>query len=454
MADAGPRRKDEDRPSVLNVLAQPFVKIVDRWMPDPFIFAILLTILTYILAVTVAGYGPVESVEAWGNGLWDLLAFTTQIAMTLVTGYALANTPLVQKIIAAATGRIKSAGAAYAIVTIVAALASLISWGMGLIVGALMARETAIACKRRGLKVHYPLLVASGYAGFVLWHQGLSSSTALVIAGEDHFLADRMGVIPITETILTSTNLLIILSVLLTLPVLMMLMRPAERDVIEFAQEETAEAPPEPRDTPADRIGHSRVLNIVIGAAAVFYLLWTLFAAGGSVDLNFINMSFLTAGILLTTSPAHYVRLITEGGRTLGPIIIQYPFYAGIMGLMMASGLAAMLSNSLASFASADTLPFWAFLSGGIVNIFVPSGGGQWAVQGPVMIEASRALDADLARVALGVAIGDQWTNMIQPFWTIPALAIAGLQVRHIMGYCVLALIWTGIIFSAGLLLF
>ena len=172
------------------------------------------------------------------------------------------------------------------------------------------------------------------------------------------------------------------------------------------------------------------------------------------MDLNFINMSFLTAGILLTTSPAHYVRLITEGGRTLGPIIIQYPFYAGIMGLMMASGLAAMLSNSLASFASADTLPFWAFLSGGIVNIFVPSGGGQWAVQGPVMIEASRALDADLARVALGVAIGDQWTNMIQPFWTIPALAIAGLQVRHIMGYCVLALIWTGIIFSAGLLLF
>ncbi|MGQ3675123.1 short-chain fatty acid transporter [Xanthobacter sp. TB0139] len=442
-----------ERGSVLNAFANPFVKLMERWMPDAFIFAILLTILTFVLAITVAGQSPQAAVIGWGDGVWKLLTFTAQISMTLVTGYALANTPLMQRGINAAASSIHSAGAAYTLVTFVATAASLVSWGMGLIVGAVVAREVANVCRKRNVKVHYPLLVASGYAGFVLWHQGLSSSVALKVAEEGHFLSNITGTIPLSDTLLSSTNIIIVLVVFLTLPFVMRLMRPADKDCIEFdpGHVEPQQGEHHANPTPAERISESRWLNWIVGLAGVFYLVSKVMN-GGTIDLNFVNFGFLIAGILLTNSPIHYVRLITDGGRTLGPIILQYPFYAGIMGIMMSSGLAQIMSEALAVAATADTLPFWAMISGGVVNMFVPSGGGQWAVQGPVMMEAATQLGADQAKVALGVAIGDQWTNMLQPFWTIPALAIAGLRVRDVMGYCVIAFIWTGIIFSLGLL--
>jgi short-chain fatty acids transporter len=205
--------------------------------------------------------------------------------------------------------------------------------------------------------------------------------------------------------------------------------------------------------TPAQILDNARILNLLIGAAGVVYLYFHFISRGGSLNLNIINFLFLIAGILLTRSPLHYVELVTHGGRTLGPILLQYPFYAGIMGMMLDTGLAKVMAGWFVAISTAQTLPFWSMISAGLINLFVPSGGGQWAVQGPVMIEAASELGADLPRVAMGVAIGDQWTNMIQPFWTIPALAIAGLGVRDIMGYTVIAFLWTGLIFAGGLLL-
>lgn len=424
-------------------------------MPDAFIFATLLSILTFVLCLALTQSTTQTTIDAWGSGFWRLQTFTAQIAMTLITGFALAHTPVVHRLLVGVTSVATNPGRAYALVCFVACLASLISWGMGLIVGAIIARETANACLRRGITVHYPLLVASAYAGFAVWHQGLSSSVGLAIATPGHFLEAEIGIIPVSETILSHYNITIALITVATLPIVMMLLKPPAADCVVIPSELTGDDDdddvPQP-ETPAQYVDNARIINLIIGAAGLFYLWLHFYERGGSINLNIVNFMFLISGLLLTRSPIHYIRLITRAGRSLGPILLQYPFYAGIMGMMIDTGLTKVLASWFVAISTAHTLPFWAMISGGLINLFVPSGGGQWAVQGPVMIEAAKSLGADIPRVAMGVALGDQWSNMIQPFWTIPALAIAGLQVRDIMGYTVIAFFWTGLIFGLGIL--
>jgi short-chain fatty acids transporter len=190
-----------------------------------------------------------------------------------------------------------------------------------------------------------------------------------------------------------------------------------------------------------------------MGALTALWLLRHFLRAGPALDLNVVNWTFLAAGLLLARSPLHYVQLVTRAGATLGPILLQYPFYAGIMGVMAGSGLVVLFSDFFVAFASAETLPFWAFLCGAVVNFFVPSGGGQWVVQGPVFVDAAARLGASVPEVVMGVAYGDQWSNLIQPFWTIPLLAIAGLPMRRVLGYTFVTFLVSGLVFGAGLLL-
>jgi short subunit fatty acids transporter len=278
------------------------VSLVDKYLPDPYLFVIILTLLSFIAAMVFEGHGPMAVVEMWGNGFWNLLTFSMQMLLVLVTGFMMASTPLVRGILNRIAGLARTPGQAIVLVTFVALIASWINWGFGLVVGALFAKALA-----RQIRVHYPLLIASAYSGFIVWHGGLAG------------------------------------------------------------------------------------------------------------------------------------------------IVIQFPFYAGIMSVMTASGLAASISSGFVSMASAESLPFWSFISAGLVNIFVPSGGGQWAVQAPVMLPAAQELGADIPRVAMAVAWGDAWTNLLQPFWALPVLAIAGLKAKDIMGYCLMLLIITGIVISAGL---
>lgn len=448
---------------MLKTLAEPFVALFARWMPNPFLFAVLLSLLTFVLAWAITGYAPILTIDAWGGDFWRLLTFSGQIAVTLITGYALAHTDPVRRLLVRFAGLARGPASAYVIVGLAAGVGSLLSWAVGLIVGALIARQTATVCRQRGIVVHYPLLVATAYAGFVIWHQGLSSSIGLVIATPGHFLADQIGLIPTAQTIFAPWNMLTTLVILLTLPFIMARLRPdpglcveipahlAAAAEIDVADDDDGLAPSD-ISTPARRIEDARWLNWLLGLGGLIFLGRHFVVHGGGLDLNVVNFAFLVAGLLLARSPIHYVDLITDGGRTLGPILLQYPFYAGIMGMMLDSGLAVRIAGWFTAIANAHTLPFWSMISGGLLNMFIPSGGGQWAVQGPIVIDAAKQLGADIPRVAMGVAMGDGWTNMIQPFWTIPALAVAGLHVRDIMGYCVIALVWSGLLFSLGLL--
>ncbi|MEE8371145.1 MAG: TIGR00366 family protein [Sphingomonadales bacterium] len=447
---------------MLKATAGFFVRLVERWIPDPYVIAVLLTGLVFLLSATLADYGVLETVEAWGDSFWGLLRFTGQIILTLVLGYAVANTGPAKRLLEAIAGRVTTARGAYMLVCFVGGVAALFSWGLSLVSAAVMARKTAEVCQAKGIRVHYPLLVAGGYSGFVVWHQGFSGSIPLAINTPDHFLADKIGLIGVSETILTPWSIILALFIVFTLPFIIARLAPDD-DALRPLPKDLAPLPeledPGPGEvheggSPAERLEASRLINFAVVGVGLVYLYSHFIARGDGLNLDVLNFIFLLLGLSLAASPRHYLELVTDAARVIGPFLIQYPLYAGLMGVMAASGLGAMVVEGFVGLASAESLPIWSFFSAGLLNVFVPSGGGQWAVQGPIVINAALRLGADVPRVAMAVALGDQWTNMIQPLFAIPALAIAGLHIRDIMGFCLITLFYTGVIFVVALTFF
>lgn len=441
------------------------VKLVQKCLPDAFVFCIILTVVVFIAAMPVAGMNPIEVANAWGSGVWGLLTFSMQMALVLVLGSALANAPAIKKIIVKLAGIPKKPATAVAFVFVVAAVCNFINWGFGLIVGALLAKE--VAKKVKGLD--YRLVIASAYGGFVIWHAGISGSIPLGMTslGADGKLANTGGtidhIVPVTETIFSIWNLIIVAAVVVVVAIVCALMHPKAEDVVSIdpkllAGEEEKEYPAP--STPAEKMENSWILSYLVVILGAVYLVYYFINAGNilnALSLNIVNMIFLILGIAFHKTPIRYVRAITESAASAGGIILQFPFYAGIQGMMVTVGatgvsLAGAISNLFVSISNQTTFPVLCFLAAGIVNFFVPSGGGQWAVQGPIMMPAGAELGVSPAVTAMGIAWGDAWTNMLQPFWALPALGIAGLGARDIMGYCAIILVVSGIIVALGFL--
>ncbi|MEC9020092.1 MAG: short-chain fatty acid transporter [Pseudomonadota bacterium] len=436
---------------MLKLISKPAVKLVERYLPDPYIFVLLLTLIAAVAAIAVERQTPLAVLRMWGDGFWGLLTFSMQMLLVLVTGFMLASSPPVKRILQKIAGTAKSPGGAIILVTLVSLAASWINWGFGLVVGALFAKELA-----RLIKVDYRLLVASAYSGFVVWHGGLAGSVPLTIATEGHFSADQIGVIGTGSTIFAFFNLAIVVCLFIAVPLVNRMMLPDEKDSV-YVDPKLLDDEPEPvgRITrPAEKLENSMPLALLVGVPGLLFLLDHFLLRGGSLNLNVVNFMFLFLAIVLHRTPRNLLTSLNEAIKGGAGIVIQFPFYAGIMAIMVQSGLAQSMSEWLVSFATANSLPFWSFISAGIVNLFVPSGGGQWAVQAPVMLPAAEALGADIARVAMAVAWGDAWTNLLQPFWALPVLAIAGLKAKDIMGFCLIQLLITGIIISVGLVWF
>lgn len=429
---------------MLYAAAKPLVKLVERYLPDPYVFVLLLSIVVFAAAMLFEQQSPLQVLQYWGDGFWGLLSFSMQMLLVLVTGFMLANTPLVKGILDRLAKLASSSGQAIVLVTLVSLIASWLNWGFGLVVGALFAKALA-----RRIKVDYRLLVASAYSGFVVWHGGLAGSVPLTIATPNHFSAEQIGVIPTSDTIFASFNLLLVAVLFIAVPLVNYLMQPKANESIVVDPAKLREDSPAKTlsNRPADKLENSLVLGLLVGFAGIAYLV-QYFAKGGSLNLNIVNYLFLFLAIVLHGTPSRLLHSLQQAIKGGAGIVIQFPFYAGIMAIMVQSGLAQSMSQWFVSFASAETLAFWSFISAGIVNIFVPSGGGQWAVQAPVMLPAALELGADISRVAMAVAWGDAWTNLIQPFWALPVLAIAGLKAKDIMGYCLLQLVVTGVIIS------
>ncbi|RUL48254.1 short-chain fatty acid transporter [Lysinibacillus antri] len=425
--------------------------IMEKLLPDPYIFVAILTVLVLFLGVVLTDSSPLEMVKFWGDGFWGLLAFTMQMVIVLAAGHVLANSPIFKKFLSFIASKIKKPSSAIIFVTFVSLIACWINWGFGLVIGALFAKEIA----RHVKKVDYRLLIASAYSGFIIWHGGLAGSIPLSVATEGHPFANIMGVVPTADTIFTPYNLFIVLVIGFTLPFFNRWMMPKEEDVVEvdpaLLKEEEQKFPPAEK-TFASWSERSTLLTILIGLIGVSYLIYHFATKGFVLDLNIVNTIFIVLGIIFHGTPQRFLAAAQNAIKTTSGIVFQFPFYAGIMGMMTASGLAVVFSNWFITISNDFTFYLFTFYSAGLVNFFVPSGGGQWAVQAPIMLEAASQIGADYAKTAMAIAWGDAWTNMIQPFWALPALAIAGLRAKDIMGFCLFVLIYTGIIISIGFL--
>lgn len=409
------------------------VKLVQRFLPDAFVFCIILTIVVFIAAMPVAGMNPIEVANAWGSGVWGLLAFSMQMALVLVLGSALANAPAIKKLIVKLAGVPKKPVGAVAFVTVISAICCFINWGFGLIIGALLAKE--VAKKIKGLD--YRLIIAAAYSGFVIWHAGISGSiplgmTALNADGVvDNTAGAVTEIVPTSQTIFSAWNLIMVLAVVVVVAFVNAKMHPDPKDVVSIDPKLLEDAPDNTEvkarkdQTPAEKLENSMVLSYIVVVIGAIYLIYYFVNAGSilnALSLNIVNLIFLILGIAFHKTPISYVRAITESAESAGGIILQFPFYAGIQGMMVTVGsngvsLASAISTAFVNISTPRTFPVLCYLAAGIVNFFVPSGGGQWAVQGPIMMPAGLELGVTPAVTAMGIAWGDAWTNMLQPFW-------------------------------------
>lgn len=438
------------------------VRMVQRWLPEPFIFAILLTFVAALVAIPVCNQSVVEVVEHWGGGVWNLLAFAMQMALVLVCGSTLAAAPVVSRAVGALARVPKTPAAAIALVTVVSALACWLNWGFGLIVGVVFAKAIA----RQLQDVDYSLLIASAYSGFLVWHAGLSGSIPLTMATPGEALAAATNgaltePVPVSATILNPHNLVMVLLVIVGITLANTLMHPRKGAITVDPALLGDDPKPLVRPsnpTPAQRLEHSPVLSWLIGLLLIAYLVIKLGFRGGQLDLGAVIMLFLSLGLLLHGTPLAYVRAFGHAASGASGIILQFPFYAGIMGIITGVGasgisLGKVLADGCISISTPTTYPLLTFLCAALLNLFVPSGGGHWAIQAPIMFTAGADLGVDPGLTGTAIAWGDAWTNLIQPFWALPALAIAKLDAKDIMGYCLIDLLISGVIICGGLLI-
>lgn len=377
-----------------------------------------------------------------------------QMALVLVLGSAMASASVCKRGLGAIANAAKDKKSAILIVTFVSTICCWLNWGFGLIAGALLAKEIA----RRVKDVDYPLLIAAAYSGFVIWHAGLSGSIPLQMGAEGGTtILDVNYYAATSETIFHPVNLAMCIVILLTMPLVNWAMHPDTEHTILVDPAVLVED--EERvytiDTPAEKIEHSKILWVIVLILGFGYIVYNFATKGFNLSLNIVNMIFLFLGVLLHGDLRRYVDAIGDAAGGAAGILLQFPFYAGIMGLMVAKNgdgvsLAGIIADFFVSVSNDVTFPVFTFLSAGIINFFVPSGGGQWAVQAPIVMPAATQMGIEYGRAAMAIAWGDQWTNMIQPFWALPALGIAGLSARNVMGYLVVVLLYTGVIACLG----
>ena len=457
---------NKNRKGILEKIASISTQFMQKYLPDAYIFAAMLTFIVFIATLIMTKQSFTRVVGHWGGGIWSLLSFSMQMVLVLVTGHVLALAPPFQKILSKLSDIPKTPVQGIVFVSIVSYVACILNWGFGLVIGAIYAKEIAKKVKN----IDYRLLIASAYSGFVLWHAGLSGSIPLTIAGGDISASGGAltGPVPTSQTLFSTYNLFIVLAMLILLPIINALMHPkSESDVIaidpkllddlkieKVSKEEFAKM------TPAEKVENSIYVNLVLAILGFAYIIY-YFTTSKKIDLNLniVNFIFLMLGVLLHKTPRSLINAFSEATKGAAGIILQFPLYAGIMGMMTGASeagvsLAGIISNFFVSISNEKTFPLFSFLSAGIVNIFVPSGGGQWAVQGPIMMPAGQLIGVDPAKTAMAIAYGDSWTNMIQPFWALPALGIAKLGARDIMGYTLIVLVVSGIVIGVGLTVF
>lgn len=456
-------------------------------LPAPFTIAVVLTVITFFLALfltrpATAGFGQysMDLLGHWEKGLGGGagLAFALQMMLMLVLGHVLALSKPIDRLLNGVVGFCNNTAVSALFVTFLTIIFSLFNWGLGLIFGALFARKIAERAVTKNLSINYPLIGAAGYVGLMVWHGGLSGSAPLKIAEEgtttensgmeklfeNYSLAPEIAEklpdsVPFSETVFSPMNLTVSLALLIVLPLSMFLIarwaKPT-RIEIELPQHKKETIP---KLIGAEKLDYSRVLCMAIATIilgyAVIKIFWNVTSLSWNfISPNYVNLVLLGLGLLLHQRFITFLKSVDSAIGGAAGILIQFPLYFGILGLMKGSGMMSDISNFFVLHSNETTYPLYTFFSAGLVNILVPSGGGQWAVQGPIIIESSIQHGIPLGKGIMAMSYGDQLTNMLQPFWALPLLAITGLRAKDILPYTLFIMLVGMAIFVAGLLLF
>jgi len=419
------------------------------WVPNSFVIACLLTLVTFALVIGVAGKSVRETESYWANGFWELLELTMQLALIVLTGYIVAVSPLMSRLLEYVAGLARSDRAAVALMGLVSMIAAWLHWGLGLIAGPIFLRFLI----RRHPRLDYRLAVAAGYLGSTCtWHAGLSGSVPLLMATPKNFMEADVGLVPVSATTFSPFNLALTAVVVVVMTLTLMWLYPASPQA-HAASNETIEDPHASPIASALWIERSYALNVVMGVLGLTAL-WSLYLEGGSrVSLNVLNFAFLFLALLLHPSPASFTRAAARGASYLHGIVIQFPFYAGMYGLIRYSGLAEIIARWFTSVASPRTFPIVIYWYSGLLSFFIPSGGSKWAVEAPYVMAAAKALSVPAPHAILAYAWGDMSTHFLQPFWAIPLLAIARVEFKDIIGYLSMLFVVNFVVVSAAFIL-
>ena len=447
---------------MIHKLGVLFSNIYLKYMPNAFVFAILLTFITGFSSYIWLEASIFDIIKSWYQGFFDLISFAMQIVLIIITGFSIALSPTIKHGIDTLSKYIKTPTQVYFLVVFIGMILSLVSFGW-LVITSVLARELALRVKG----INYPFLIACVYFSFNSWVLGLSSSIPLLLNSENNFLIENKvlsDIIPTSYTLQSSLNIAMIFLLVIVAPCVMFLLRPKSsenkelKDLLVSSEsynkqtiKEEAASLNLPYRTLSDSLNNSVLLQMIVVLMGLSYIIFHFSTKGLDLNFNIMIFIFLIIGMLLHKTPARYVISMKRSSSNISGILFQYPFYAGIMGIMLYTGLGDRLGEVMASIATLENYPFFAYLIGGIVNFAIPSAGGEFAVIGPSLINAiteigvglpPEKITAMIARASLSTAYGESLSNMLQPFYLLIVMPIMGkgikLQARDIMGYLVI----------------
>jgi short-chain fatty acids transporter len=456
-----------------------FTKIIEnlfrRYLPSPFTIAVLLTLLTIVLALiftdnTSESNHLFSIFSHWENGIWNtnLLVFAYQMMLILVLGHVLVLSKPMERLILTITKYVKNTSNAAVLVAFSTMLVSFFNWGLGLIFGAILARKVGEYAQANNIPINYPLIGACGYVGLMVWHGGISGSAPIKVSETGHLQellgntvsADVILQLPLSistaSTVFSTSNLIIFFVVLVSISILVYALgKKAIPSKIELNKYQFKSVGKE-NLMGAEKLDYSRLVSTLFGVLilGVFLIQYLPSVKKLNITPNMLNFFMLGLAVILHGSFKSFLVAVEEAIGDVAGILIQFPLYFGIMGIMGSSGMINQISDFFVSVSTQTTLPIFTFFSAGLVNIFVPSGGGQWAVQGPLVLQSAVALNVPLSKAVMALSYGDQITNMLQPFWALPLLGITKLKAKEILPYTLLFMLVGSIIYIAGLLIF
>jgi len=435
---------------VLSRLAAPLAAVAERWVPSAFTIAVLLTAVIVVAAAVLTDAAPAAILGAWGDGFWTLGPFAMQMALVVLTGYLVSTAPVVDRLFARVARFAGPPARAAVLMAGMSMALAWIHWGLSLVGGAMLLRHVARAQPR----VDYRLLVTCAYLGMgTTWHAGLSGSVPLLMATPGHFLEATTGLVPLATTTFSPFNLTLAVLVAAVMLVVVHRLHPAPAATVPAPPAVIAATPPvaPPRGRGfAAWSDHSRAITLALGLAGAAWLLRRAMQPGPFLTLDVLNFTFLMLAVLLHPNLASLTAAGDDGARLLAGVVLQFPLYAGMFGIIDGTGLARILGEAIARSASADSLPLLLYWYSSVLNYFVPSGGSKWAVEAPFLIDAATRLGVGLDHAILAYGWGDMASNLIQPFWALPLLAAAGLGFRDIMGYAAVCFLVISCVVSAA----